>query len=452
MIRIFNRYLSIRDILYCVCENLLIVLFLAWGVASEQEQGHGIGQWSALILIPSIFQICLYAYDLHPSTPSLAFRAFWSKHLQSIFWAVLLLTLLFWNRPLFPPSDVNFGVRLAALPFLFLLLRWGYQFLCKGQKWETPVVLIGSGPRVDALKQVLSCQHSMRYRMTYFKNDLLSGDGWKNAQKHLVALIKKNKIRKVVIAFSDRRQQLPVSLLLSFRVQGIEVLDSVEFYEQLAEKIPVESLNPSHLIFGTGFKRSAVMQTSKTCMDMVYSVAGILLALPIGIILAILIKLDSEGPVLYRQERIGKNGRPFNLLKFRSMRQDAEGASGPVWASENDPRVTRVGRVMRTLRLDEIPQLLNVLRGEMSFVGPRPEREVFVQQLREKIPYYDLRLTVKPGLTGWAQVKYRYGATENDALEKLQYDLYYIKHLSPLFDLTIILDTLGVVISGRGAQ
>jgi exopolysaccharide biosynthesis polyprenyl glycosylphosphotransferase len=191
---------------------------------------------------------------------------------------------------------------------------------------------------------------------------------------------------------------------------------------------------------------------TKRALDIVVSSLGLLLAAPVALITAIAIKLDSSGPVLYCQERVGANEESFVLYKFRSMQCDAEAATGPQWAAKDDPRVTRVGRIIRKLRIDEIPQLMNVLKGKMSLVGPRPERPFFVSQLKEQIPYYELRFTVKPGITGWAQISYQYGDTEDDAIEKLQFDLYYTKHMAPIFDLQILFETVKVVLLGRGAQ
>jgi exopolysaccharide biosynthesis polyprenyl glycosylphosphotransferase len=205
------------------------------------------------------------------------------------------------------------------------------------------------------------------------------------------------------------------------------------------------------LIFSEGFCTSRVTRAIKRIVDIALATAGLLLAAPLMAVTALLVRIESPGPVLYRQARVGENGRVFTLFKFRSMRVDAESGT-PIWATQKDDRVTRIGRFIRLTRLDELPQLWNVLRGDMSFVGPRPERPYFVEQLAAAIPFYLERHTVKPGLTGWAQVKYRYGASMEDAMEKLRYDLYYIKHLSIVFDLTIVMDTVKVILSGKGAQ
>jgi exopolysaccharide biosynthesis polyprenyl glycosylphosphotransferase len=209
---------------------------------------------------------------------------------------------------------------------------------------------------------------------------------------------------------------------------------------------------PSWLIFSEGFKTSPLRLFLKRTNDLAHATALLILTLPLMLIVAVLIKLDSRGPVLYRQKRLGRNGQEFSVLKFRSMREDAEAGIGPTWASENDPRITRVGRVIRLLRIDELPQLINVFRGEMSFVGPRPEREHFIRRFEREIPYYGLRLVARPGITGWAQVEYRYASSDEDALEKLKYDLYYIKNSTLLFDFWIILKTVKVVLFGSGAR
>jgi exopolysaccharide biosynthesis polyprenyl glycosylphosphotransferase len=216
-------------------------------------------------------------------------------------------------------------------------------------------------------------------------------------------------------------------------------------------KILLDDLRPSWLIFSDGFQASRLTRVAKRLFDFAGALVGIVVAAPIMLLTAIAVRLDSPGPVLYRQERVGENGRLFTLCKFRSMRLDAEQGT-PIWAKDRDARVTRVGRTIRLTRLDELPQFWNVLRGEMSFVGPRPERPFFVQQLAEAIPFYQARHAVKPGVTGWAQVRYRYGASVEDALEKLRYDLYYTKHLSLVFDLTILVDTIKVMVCRKGAQ
>jgi exopolysaccharide biosynthesis polyprenyl glycosylphosphotransferase len=264
--------------------------------------------------------------------------------------------------------------------------------------------------------------------------------------------LERRKIQRVVVALDDRRAHFPIKQLLSLRIQGIPIVDDVSFYEEISGRVPVEFLRPNHLIFGEGFQRSAWRHLVKRAIDLACSALGIIMGLPFFFILPILIKIGSKGPIFYCQERVGFKGSTFNIIKFRTMVDNAEGTSGPVWAGENDPRITKVGWFMRKCRLDELPQLINIFRGEMSFVGPRPERPFFVKKLQEKIPYYAYRFTVKPGLTGWAQIQYAYASTLKESQEKFCYDLYYIKHLSPLFDLAIIFDTLRVIFRGHGAR
>lgn len=261
-----------------------------------------------------------------------------------------------------------------------------------------------------------------------------------------------NKVRKIVVAADERRGTLSLEKILECKMRGIEVVDVLSFYEQCTGKVPVERLRPSWLIFSDGFRKNKITIALKRVMDSLLAIVGLSLTAPIFVLMALAIRLNSKGHVLYRQERVGENGKVFTLYKFRTMVEDAEQHSGPVWASMDDPRITRVGFWLRKCRIDELPQLINVLRGEMSFVGPRPERPCFIEQLKARIPYYAQRHTVKPGITGWAQVRYRYGATVEDALEKLQYDLYYIKNLSIFLDLVIMVETFRVVLFGKGAR
>jgi sugar transferase (PEP-CTERM system associated) len=255
----------------------------------------------------------------------------------------------------------------------------------------------------------------------------------------------------VVVALSEQRGTFPSKEILRWKLQGIQVEDWPTFYEKLTGKIVVQNLRPSWLIFADGFTRNRLTKTIKSLVDTILAVLGVCLSLPLMVLIGLLTKLDSAGPVFFRQERVGENGRIFTLFKFRTMVADAEKDTGPVWAQNVDPRVTRLGRVLRRTGMDEIPQLLNVLKGDMSFVGPRPERPHFVAALQEKIPYYSQRLAVKPGITGWAQVRYGYGATIEDAVEKLQYDLYYIKNISIFLDLLIVLSTIHKVLFARVA-
>ncbi|MEC9047159.1 MAG: YraN family protein [Planctomycetota bacterium] len=259
-------------------------------------------------------------------------------------------------------------------------------------------------------------------------------------------------ISRVIVSLKERRGQFPVEALLRCRMDGVIVEEREAMYERLTGKLAVESMRPSYLIYGRGFAKDPLTLALKRVLDIFASSIGLALSLPLCLVTAALIKLTSRGPVFFVQERVGEDGEPFKLIKFRTMQNDAEAKSGPVWAQENDTRVTPIGKFLRTTRIDEIPQFLNILAGQMSFVGPRPERPHFVDQLEAEIPFYPLRHTVKPGLTGWAQVCHPYGASTEDAQEKLRYELYYIKNIGLLFDLNIILRTIAVILRGTGAR
>jgi sugar transferase (PEP-CTERM system associated) len=267
----------------------------------------------------------------------------------------------------------------------------------------------------------------------------------------LAQLVERHHVDTIVVCMEDRRSVLPVQALLDCKVMGLDVLDGHHLFEEAAGRISVDSLHPSALIFSEGFRRRLISRISKRFLDLVISAVGLVVLIPLFILIAALIRVDTPGPIFYRQTRVGLSGQPYLIWKFRSMRQDAE-KHGPRCAEMNDPRISRVGRWLRKARIDELPQLINVLKGEMSLVGPRPERPVFVETLRTQIPYYDIRHTVRPGITGWAQVKFRYGASQEDSHMKLQYDLFYVKNLSFHFDLTILIRTIRVILLGEGAR
>jgi sugar transferase (PEP-CTERM system associated) len=255
----------------------------------------------------------------------------------------------------------------------------------------------------------------------------------------------------LVIALAERRGTFPIHVLINAKLRGIAVEELANFYEKITGKILIKNLRPSWIIFADGFSKNYITIVVKRLFDIVMAIFGLCVSLPLMILIGIFVKVDSYGPVFFKQERVGENGKHFILMKFRTMVADAEKETGPVWSQTLDPRVTKLGNILRRTGMDEIPQLFNVLRGDMSFVGPRPERPHFVTELQQRIPYYTQRLAVKPGITGWAQVKYGYGATLEDAREKLQYDLYYIKNMSIFLDFLIILSTIHKVIFAKVA-
>jgi sugar transferase (PEP-CTERM system associated) len=351
------------------------------------------------------------------------------------------------------------GILLLALGVYGLLqFLWHslYQLLLSLPRFANRVLIFGAGPMAEKIGNIIPASGSNLVFAGFISPERQAGLGGSGHVvghvDHIAEAVLQQKAHKLIISLSERRGVLPVREILRCKLSGVEVVDDVSFYEQMTGKLLLESIQPSWFLFGDGFRVTDFMRFHKRLLDLALSLFGILLVAPLLPLIALAIKLDSPGPVLFRQLRVGEGGNLFYVAKFRSMRQDAEAATGAVWAQQDDPRVTRLGRFLRKSRLDELPQLFNVLMGDMSLVGPRPERPEFVEKLNERIPYYAKRHFVKPGVTGWAQVRYPYGASEEDALEKLRYDLYYVKHYSLLFDLTIILETVKVCLFGRGGR
>ncbi|MCP3981345.1 MAG: TIGR03013 family PEP-CTERM/XrtA system glycosyltransferase [bacterium] len=318
------------------------------------------------------------------------------------------------------------------------------------------VLIVGTGEIARQVCRWIADNHAADFAVVGFADEVAGREGTVLAMGARIqtdyaqlARFAPSRADRVIVALDEKRGKLPVRPLMELRLLGVEIEEATSFFERISGKIAVETMLPSWLIFSEGFKASALRSILKRAADLALASILLVLTTPLMAFTAMLVALDSGFPVLYRQSRLGRDGKEFNLLKFRSMRQDAEKA-GPSWTRSYDPRVTRVGSVIRVLRIDELPQLINVLKGEMSFVGPRPERGHFVKQLEEVIPYYGLRTTMRPGLTGWAQVEYGYGSTVDESLEKLKYDLYYIKNNNLLLDMWIVLKTVKVVLTGRG--
>jgi sugar transferase (PEP-CTERM system associated) len=336
---------------------------------------------------------------------------------------------------------------------LFLLWAWG-TFGAFGDR----VLILGTGLPAQQVAREMLTRAPIGYRVLGFLTEHESEVGRTLVNPSVLGtlgdlprLSQSQAATLIVVAQEDRRKHLPVDMLLRCRMAGVRVVEAASLFESLSGRIPLRDLRPSFLIFSGGFQKPRVTATFKRTGEVATAALLLLLTAPLAALIALLVRLSSPGPALYRQARVGLSGKTFELLKWRTMRDDAEQESGPVWASaENDPRVTAAGRLLRKTRLDEIPQLWNVLRGDMSFVGPRPERPHFVEKLRRVIPFYDERHSVRPGITGWAQVKFPYGSTIEDAEEKLEFDLYYVKHMSLLLDVAIVLETFKVMLLGRG--
>jgi len=376
--------------------------------------------------------------------------------------AIVALAIIFYAVPIFQLGRGIFLMQMAIifafLPGWRLLVAWSAGHPQLGVRER--VLVLGSGEQaIEVARATLERRNAGFHIVGFVDNrpDLL-GKSLINPSVigltgDIVALVDQYQVDRIVVAVEDRRGKFPTEELLTLTLSGrVAVEECARYYERLTGKIASEMIRPSWLIFSRGNRFSLIAQHIRHLLNAALALAGFALSLPLMLLTAIAIKLESRGPIFYTQERVGQNGRTFKIIKFRSMRVGAEQASGPVWADKDDPRVTRVGRIIRKLRLDELPQFVNVIRGDMNFVGPRPERPVFVDQLTEIIPYYSQRHLVKPGLTGWAQIKYSYGASVEDAIEKLRYDLYYIKNQSLLLDAAIVFETVKIVLFSRGGR
>jgi sugar transferase (PEP-CTERM system associated) len=372
-------------------------------------------------------------------------------------WAILFAALSF-SVPALRLSRLAsfFGVGVGTAGVI--VLRWLLWLHLPTSKFRERVLFLGATPVAEKLISEMEANHSGYQILGYVDDRPFHEAGLTNGFRvlgkthQLQEIVTANQAGTIVVSLTERRGAFPMEAILDCKLQGTRVEDWPAFYEKLTGKIVVQDLRPSWLVFSEGFTRTRVTRLIKRVVDLGLSTLFLGLGWPIFLLVAIAIKLDSRGPVFLRQERVGEGGRVFVLLKFRTMVEAAEAFTGPVWATKEDPRITRVGHWLRKTRLDEFPQIVNVLKGEMSFIGPRPERPHFVAQLADKIPYYAQRHTIRPGITGWAQVRYRYGATIEDAEEKLQYDLYYVKNMSPFLDLLILLSSIQVVLFGKGAR
>jgi sugar transferase (PEP-CTERM system associated) len=455
--QLFNRYVSPRGLTVFGCEILLI-----FGSVAIAARAHGAGSdvvadiWK-IALVTGLCQLCFYYNDLYDLTVVHSNRELLIRLLQAAGAASIIVALLYL---VIPSIAIGNGIFVSSLViFLIAIIAWRLLFnrLAYSSNLEERVLIVGSGTTARLVAREIQLQHDFGYRVVGFINDQDSGHAIPNpatlgTPEDIPRLVRDHDVDRIVVGLADRRGRLPISELLQAKLSGIYVEDATTTYERLTGKILIDDLKPSWMIFSDGFVVSRSTRFVKRAFDLILASIGVVLSAPLAVLTAIAVTLDSEGPILYGQERVGEGGRTFTVWKFRSMRTDAESAGTPIWASDGDSRITRVGRFIRKTRLDELPQFWNVLRGDMSFVGPRPERPFFVAQLAQEIPFYQQRHAVKPGLTGWAQIKYQYGSSIEDAMEKLRYDLYYVKHLSIALDLSIVFDTVKVIIFGKGAK
>ncbi|MEO6119166.1 MAG: TIGR03013 family XrtA/PEP-CTERM system glycosyltransferase [Terriglobales bacterium] len=460
MIKVLNQYFPGRLFVLLVTENVLILLAiwgtLAFQVGQEEITAHPVLFLKALV-VTGICQLCFYYADIYDLRTVTSKMEVFFRLLQALGAAAMLLAGLFLFFPAMRMGERVVEISILATVFTILLWRFLVEWLNRAYGGGERILLVGSGAAVQNLAREIKNRPDLPLELLGAVSEEESPveiPGLKDlgTLPHLEAIITETAPDRVIVALKERRQQLPINMLLKKRMQGLLIEEASTLYQKLTGKIPVESIHPSALIFSEGFLQSPFRRAYARIFGFLGGVAALILCGPLMLLVAIAIKLDSKGPVLYRQIRTGKNGKPFEILKFRSMRIDAESLSGPVWAQEQDPRNTRVGRIIRKVRLDELPQFLNVLYGQMGFIGPRPERPHFVEQLIEQIPFYDLRHSVRPGITGWAQVSLHYGATVEDSKEKLEYDLFYIKNVSPSLDFMILFQTVKIVLFGKGAR
>jgi sugar transferase (PEP-CTERM system associated) len=454
--QVFNRHVSGRGLTVFGFETLLISGSILIAAQVHNSLPAAVNALWKIVLVTALCELCFYYNDLYDLTLVHAKRELLVRVLQAAGAAAMVLAVV---SVLLPSLIIGRGILLTSLLMVLIAVpAWRLIFdgVTRDAHLVERVLLLGTGTMARTVGEEIRAQHEYAYQVVGAVGDQpedANGFDWPILGKSsdLPRILALHHVERIIVGMTDRRGSLPIAELLQAKLAGVRVEDAATTYERITGKLLTDGLKPSWLIFSDGFRASRWTRMVKRGFDVMLAAAGVLLAAPLMLLTALAIRLESAGPILYRQERVGENGRVFTLFKFRSMRVDAESGT-PVWARPNDDRVTRVGRVIRLTRLDELPQLWNVLRGNMSFVGPRPERPYFVQQLVAEIPFYMARHAVKPGVTGWAQVKYRYGASVEDAMEKLRYDLYYIKHLSISFDLTIVADTVKVILTGKGAK
>jgi sugar transferase (PEP-CTERM system associated) len=446
---------------FLIALGLVVAAGLRLGVNGLPYVLNYLTSWQILfrfLLVILVCEVSLYFNDLYDFRLMTTRNEILVRLLQAFGIACLGLAVSYYLAP-----DLGFGRGIAALaaPVIFAMtLGWRLLLSQDPHTLGTPerMLIMGTGPTGISLARVILSRPELRLNVIGFLDEKgedigksLVNPGIIGATEEVEEVVRKEKIDHVVISLLERRGRMPVRQLLHLKFAGVKVEDAHAFYERMTGRIILERLSPSWLILSDGFGKSALLVWAKRTIDIIVSMLALILCFPLFIIVGIAIWLETGSPVLFRQERSGLRGRTFQMVKFRSMKNHAE-AGGPQWAAQDDHRITRVGRWIRKYRIDELPQFLNVLRGEMSIVGPRPERPEFVSILEEQIPFFGLRHSVRPGITGWAQVKFQYGSSVEETKTKLEHDLFYIKHLSIMLDLAVLFETVKVMLSGRGAK
>lgn len=466
-------------ILFLLVELMLMILgsvlavYLRLGDTSEIFSSKY--AWYRILAAPVILQITFFYFDLYNFRVLRPFIWTITRVIQAMTVGTMGVAVVYY---LTPSLFLGRGVTLLGFTIitsLMIIWRAGYGWALKRRIFATRVLMLCSGSLADAILEELSSRADNVYNLVCIldlqKNGRRAEDkksqvpnllgfwarlfraDYRREADELLGLVRYYQADIVVVALSEKRGAMPLKDMLRTRMAGVPVITGEDFFEDIAGRILSEHVKPSWMVFSaSGFNFGNPRRFVKRTFDLLLSSLGLILSSPLALLTAVAVRLDSKGPVVYRQERVGQHGRIFTMFKFRSMVDSAEDATGPIWAQEEDARVTRVGKIIRKLRLDEIPQMVNVLKGEMSFVGPRPERPHFVESLNQRLPFYAERHNVKPGITGWAQICYPYGSSEAAALEKLNYDLYYIKHSSLGMDLTILVQTVKILVFGGGGR
>ncbi len=457
MIRLFNVYYPIRTLILLAGEALIVwTSFLLGTMLQFREDTYLVLNFEygyyKILMVTAVVLLISHWFDLYdPSN----FNAKWEQVFRLLLVLGLVALALAGVGFVFPHSLPGHGsslIGLIILTFALFIWRGTYAWLSQRPYLRERVYVLGTGERAQRLVNGLRTRSELSVEVAGWSGNLEGPVTRESIAAHLMELAGHGEIHRVIVAMPDRRGTFPVNELLKLRLEGVKIEEATSWLEKISGKIEVEHLNPSWLLFADGFRCSAGFSLLRRVASFIASAVLLIIVLPVIPFVILAIKLDSAGPVLYRQKRVGRSGVIFHCHKFRTMRKDAEADTGATWAGDDDPRITRVGRFLRVSRLDEIPQLWNVLRGDMGFVGPRPERPEFIEWLSREIPFYPLRHCVSPGITGWAQIRYKYGNTQEDAKQKLQYDLYYIKNMSLGLDLFIMFQTIKIVLLGRGAQ
>lgn len=457
MIRLFNVYYPVRTLILLAGEALVVWSSFALGIALQFREDtylvlnfeYGYRKILVVTLIVLLFSHWFDLYD--PAQFNVKGELYFRLLLVPGLLALSLAAVGF----VFPKAMLgNYASLIGLIILTFALFGWRttYAWLAQQPYLRERVYVLGTGERAQRLVQGLRSRSELGVEVAGWSGNVDGAVTRESLASHLMELVQRRDIHRVIVAMPDRRGTIPVQELLQLRLGGVKVEEATSWLEKMSGRIEVEQLYPSWLIFAEGFRFSAGFMMLRRLVSFLASAVLLIVVLPVIPFVILAIKLDSPGPVLYRQKRVGLGSMTFFCYKFRTMRQDAEADTGPTWADDDDPRITRTGRFLRMTRLDEIPQLWNVLKGDMGFVGPRPERPEFVEWLTKELPYYPVRNAVRPGITGWAQIRYKYGNTVEDAKQKLQYDLYYIKNVSIGLDVLIMFQTIKIVLLGRGAQ